>query len=417
MQNDPPDEKTGIAPAEKWLLDVVSILGRVQVCRPPKEYKDVNQWTKDGFISGGELLQVLDEAPFYRDPKLPDIRPPLSLEKAMAFDPKNDPTCLMGRRYLCQGGSAIWVGGSGIGKSVMSLQAAIMFALGENLFGLEVVRPLKSVIVSAEDDFGDISETIQGVLKGMDIKPGTDKFNRVVENVLIFQENTLKGLAFIGWCEQLVREFKADLIWINPLLSFYTGNPSDPEKSSEFTGALSNMQANTNVCTMLVHHTGKPKEANTMKDWSVDDFSYIGLGSSVWTNWARAILVIQSLKQPPETFVLRFAKRGQRAGITNEDFQRVREVYLQHGTKGLAWEVSDFCPSEEENQTKGRPTKASWSTVSEAWDGSDKTTSELKALFVGLLSISDKTAGRVLSKWSGVHIIKNTNDMWVKANP
>lgn len=414
MQNDEPDPKTGLKAADKWLSDIISVLHRVHVCRPPKEWKDLNDWRKDGFAEPGEIIALMESAEIYRDPTLPQLPPPLDFRKMMKFNPNDDSDCLIGNRYLCRGGSAIWVGGSGLGKSVMILQAAIQFALGESMLGLDPKRPLKSIILSAEDDEGDLSETLQGVLRGMNIEEGSAKFNQVIENVLLYQETTLKGLPLIGYAQQLVIEHKADLLWLNPLLSYYSGNPSDPEKSAEFTGALSNMQFMTKVCTMLVHHTGKPKDSETTKTWSIDDFSYIGLGSSVWTNWARAILVLQSMKSPKGTFVLRFAKRGQRSGVVNDNGDRVREIYIQHAEKGLCWVASDFCPSGDENEGNGRPSKASWAKVYDAWDGSDKTNRELKTLLSTVLDISDKTAGRIILKWSGVYIFKNTKDMWTK---
>lgn len=415
MQNDKADDKGHVA-SDRWLADLVTVLRKVHVCRPPDDFKDLNEWRADGFATPTELIDVMEAATVYRDPNLPGIREPLNLDKMMEFNPKDDADCLLGNRYLCRGGSAIWVGGSGIGKSVITIQAAITFALGEDLFGLKPKRRLRSLIVSAEDDFGDISETMQGVLLGMGIQKGSDKYNMVKENVIILSEAELKGLPFLGWCEDHVREYQADLLWINPLLSYFSGNASDSEAASEFTGSLSAMQARTKVCTMLVHHTGKPKEAEAQKQWSVDDFSYIGLGSSVWTNWARAIIVLQSIKQPKNTFVLRFAKRGQRAGITNDDSEKVREVYIEHAEKGLRWVTSEFCPNEDENQTGGRPSKASWSKVCDVWDGRDKTTPELKQILKEVLSMSDKTAWRTIQKWCGIHITKNTKDLWIKVS-
>lgn len=412
MQNDPLSED-GSSPAEKWLLDILSVVRKAHVVRPPKDHKDINDWARAGATTS-DFISAWESAELKRDPRLPELRPPLSFSLAMKFNPKADPDCLIGNRYLCRGGSALWVGGSGIGKSVITLQAAIMFALGEDLFGLTPKRPLRSVILSAEDDFGDIAEVVQGVAAGLGIQADSKKFKAIEESVVIYQESTLKGLPFIGYCQELVVEHKADLLWINPLLSYYGSNPSDPEKAAEFTGALSQMQFETKVCTQLVHHTGKPKDSKTTEAFSIEDFSYIGLGSSVWTNWARAILVLQSLKQPKNTFVLRLAKRGQRSGVVNDDYEKVREIYLQHGSKGLVWETSDFCPGDDENSTTGRPTKVSWSKINEAWDGRDKSTPELKALIREFCPCSDKSAWRFVSSWSGVYITKNEKDLWVK---
>lgn len=416
MQNDKPDAKGNVA-ADKWLADVLSVVRRARICRPPTDYKDVNEWVKDGLGQASEILDLMADAVDYRDPNLPAIPTPLDFDKLMKFESRNDPDCLIGNRYLCRGGSAIWVGGSGLGKSVMIFQVAIHFALGEDFVGIHPKRPLSSVILSAEDDEGDLAETFQGVMRGMGIEEGSQKYQQVKSKVFLYQECTAKGLAAIGLAQELVTEHKADLLWLNPLLSYYIGNPSDPEKSAEFTGALTNMQLATKVCTMLVHHTGKPKESKTTEAWSIDDFSYIGLGSSVWTNWARAILVLQSMKTPKGVFVLRLAKRGQRSGVYSEEGEKTRELYLEHSENGLCWLPSRFCPGGDENETGGRPSKASWSKVYDAWDGVDKTHRELKTLLSNVLQTSDKTSGRIILKWAGIHIIKNTNDMWVKKEP
>lgn len=413
MQNDKPDARGNVA-SDKWLLDVVSVCRRVHVCRPPEDYKDLNDWYRDGFGLGSEFLDLMEKAQEWRDPNLPNLPTPIDLRKLMKFDSRNDPSCLIGSRYLCRGGSIMWVGASGLGKSVMTFQAAIHWSLGEPFLGMEPKRPLSSVIMGAEDDEGDLAETMQGVMRGMGIEDGSKKFDLVMERVILVQEIKLKGLPFIGMCQEVVAHYKSDLLWINPLLSYFVGNPSDPEKASEFTGALSSMQFETGVCTMLVHHTGKPKDGESTKGYSIDDYSYIGLGSSVWTNWVRAIIVLMARKEPKGVFVMKFAKRGQRVGIVNDDCEKLREVFIEHSKDGLCWLPSDFCPDEAENQTKGRPVKLLWSRVNESWDGMDKSTSELKAILRGVLSISDKSAFRAIDKWAGVYIIKNTKDLWVK---
>lgn len=411
MQNDQPDLKGNI-PAEKWLSDVTSVVtAPIYVARPPAEFKDLNDWSRGGAFTA-EIVDACEAAEKYVDPNAKPLPVPLDFREMMKFNPDSDKDCLIGRRWLCRGGSCIWVGSSGLGKSVLTLQAAITFALDEHLFGLEPVRPLKSIIISAEDDDGDIAETIQGVASGMGITPPDPRFEVIMENVKMYRITNLHGLEFIGLCEQLVREHQADLLWINPLLSYYSGNPSDPEKVSEFCGALSSMQESTGVCTMLIHHTGKPMNSDTTKNWSIEDHSYLGLGSSVWTNWARAIVILQAMKKPVGIFSLLFPKRGQRTGIVDESFKRVRQIYLEHAEKGLCWMPSDFCPDGDENTGLGRPLKVSWSRFYESWDGRDKTTSEIKGLLSHLFKVSDKTAFRTLMKWSGVCLFKNGNDLW-----
>ena len=54
--------------------------------------------------------------------------------------------------------SCLFVGQSGIGKSSLCMQLAINWALGRTTFGIRPERPLKSLIVQAENDVGDVAE-------------------------------------------------------------------------------------------------------------------------------------------------------------------------------------------------------------------------------------------------------------------
>jgi len=55
-----------------------------------------------------------------------DIPEPYSWHQLVNFKEDADITQLLGKRWICRGGSALWVGSSGLGKSVLCLQAAII---------------------------------------------------------------------------------------------------------------------------------------------------------------------------------------------------------------------------------------------------------------------------------------------------
>jgi hypothetical protein len=65
---------------------------------------------------------------------------------------------LLGKRYLCRGGGMFAIAPSGSGKSVFAAQAAIELACGLPAFGIRPSQPLRSFIIQAEDDDGDIIE-------------------------------------------------------------------------------------------------------------------------------------------------------------------------------------------------------------------------------------------------------------------
>jgi hypothetical protein len=86
------------------------------------------------------------------------------LDSLTDFDRENDPNCMIGDRWLCKGGSCVIQGYSGIGKSSFTLQMALRWSAGLDFFGLEPVRPLKTVFVQAENDRGDFAEQAAGLV-------------------------------------------------------------------------------------------------------------------------------------------------------------------------------------------------------------------------------------------------------------
>ena len=84
----------------------------------------------------------------------------------MKFDTENDPNNLLGQRWLCCGGSCLFVGQSGIGKSSLAMQMTVSWALGKEVFGIKPVKHLKSLLIQAENDFGDVSEMLRGTVSG-----------------------------------------------------------------------------------------------------------------------------------------------------------------------------------------------------------------------------------------------------------
>ena len=58
----------------------------------------------------------------------------------LGFKADEDGDCLLGNRWLCRGGSCVWVGGSGVGKSTLCLQAMMTWAIGLPFLGIEIGR-------------------------------------------------------------------------------------------------------------------------------------------------------------------------------------------------------------------------------------------------------------------------------------
>lgn len=261
----------------------------------------------------------------------------LTFEQLLAFNTDNDPNTLIGDRWLCRGGSCLIVGPTGIGKSSLSMQAVITWALGESLFGLLPCRPLRSLVVQAENDIGDLSEMLRGVLHGTGVM---DRAKDLGQMVTFVNESSRSGKSFHNWIHGLILKYQPDLIWVDPLFAFLGGSASDQETVSKFLrNGLGQISQQTGVTWMIVHHTNKPSKDPEQKITPVaSDYAYLSSGSSELANWPRAVLTLQQVQNG--LFELRAPKRGKRAGLIDANGQPATEIYLKHGDHGICWERS-----------------------------------------------------------------------------
>jgi RecA-family ATPase len=274
-----------------------------------------------------------------------DIPEPYSWEQLVNFKEDADITQLLGKRWICRGGSALWVGSSGLGKSVLCLQAAITWAAGRDLFGISPHgKPLKSLIVQAENDEGDVAEALQGILKALDLT--AEELDRVKQNIVIVRDCTSTGERFVDRMRRLAEKHKPDLAWVDPLLAFIGGDLSSQETAGGFLRNLLNPLAlSGGFAWMLMHHTPKPTRDGS--GYQGHDKAYSGFGSSELTNWARAVLMLSPCGQDDQgtyTYKLEVTKRGKRSGlrsgVTASDLIASKTqplVHLKHADKGMAW--------------------------------------------------------------------------------
>ena len=274
-----------------------------------------------------------------------DLPQPFTWDQLINFKEDADPTQLLGQRWICRGGSALWVGSSGLGKSVLCLQAAITWACGRDLFGISPHgKRLKSLIVQAENDEGDVAEALQGILRALDLTD--EELGYVRNNLVIVRDCTSTGERFVDRMRRLAEKHKPDLAWVDPLLAFIGGDLSSQETAGGFLRNLLNPLAlSANFAWMLVHHTPKPTRDGS--GYQGHDKAYSGFGSSELTNWARSVLTLTSCGQNEEgnfTYKLEVSKRGKRSGlrpgVTASDLIASKTqpaVHLKHADKGMAW--------------------------------------------------------------------------------
>ena len=280
----------------------------------------------------------------------------VSLRELATFDTLNDPNTVLGNRWLCKGGSCLFVGQSGIGKSSLALQLAINWAIGRQTFGIRPARPLRSLFIQAENDTGDVSEMVQGSLTALNIKTSQSEFSELEDRLVIVTDTVHTGHAFCEAVRKLVAKHKPDLVWFDPLLSFIGDDISQQKVCSEFLrNWLNPISHETGVVWMMVHHTAKPPSDKAARQhWHSTDFSYSGTGSSELTNWARAVCLLRRTNE--EAFELMLAKRGRRAGAVDLDGDPTNAIHLKHADGRILWQQTDE-PEREPRFTVGRQPK------------------------------------------------------------
>ena len=228
-----------------------------------------------------------------------EVRKPRILRGASLLDYSqriiNERDTLLGYRWLCRGGGAPIIAPSGHGKSVLSVQASIELAIGRRAFNIRAPRPLRSLIIQAEDDEGDTIEMAQIVDH---LKLTEEERAMVDQNTWIELVNDLTSFEFLAALDGFLTQRPADLVWINPYTAYLGAEIKDDKANNLFlrTG-LNPILTRHNCAAIPIHHTPKTNFRDT-SDWKASDWMYAGAGAAAFTNWARAILVIDPTDTP-----------------------------------------------------------------------------------------------------------------------
>ena len=274
----------------------------------------------------------------------------------MAFDRSEDPTCVLGNRWLCRGGSCLLVAQTGAGKSALTTQAAMTWALGRDFFGIQSRKgPLRSLVVQSENDLGDVAESVQGTLQGLGIAASSDLARDIGSRVHFYREAVRTGDEFGRLLRELVLATRADLVFVDPLLGFAGIDIADQQQASHFLRhVLQPVLTETGVILFSIHHTTKPKPKAEQPGATSNDLSYLGAGSAELANWHRAVMILQRDPTPEGQdeqphFSLRLAKRGGRAGLKDALGDFTTAIPIRHAKERgvIRWERRSIDPSGE----------------------------------------------------------------------
>jgi hypothetical protein len=228
----------------------------------------------------------------------------------------NDAQEVLKSRYLCKGGGMLLVGPTGIGKSSLSMQMMISWALGRPLFGIEPAGPFTSLIIQAENDEGDMAEMRDGVYSGLNLT--VEDRALASSKIFVVDENTRTSEEFFNdTVKPMLKTIKPDLLWIDTALAYLGGDNNSQQAVGAFLrNQLNPLLTEFNCAAIVVHHTNKPYTGSDRR--RPVDSSYSAAGSAEWMNWARAVLTVKKT-EVNSVFELKADKRGNRLGWKEAD--------------------------------------------------------------------------------------------------
>ena len=249
-----------------------------------------------------------------------------------------DPDCLFQNRWLRRGACGAIVSTSGVGKSSFSMQAATVWAGGQECLGVRPLRPLKIGIFQSEDDEYDVANFRDRIRIGLaaELDWTPEQIQEAESRVTFCALDGSTGARFVEHLRWKQEKHHFDLLIINPLFAFFGGDLNDGNAMTAFLrhGIDPLIKAEATKCgCIIIHHTGKPnKERLAMGD----AFSaYMGSGSSEFTNYIRSALVLTPWNggKLSSVFDLIAAKHGDKLGWRDADGKPTTKKVVCHANR------------------------------------------------------------------------------------
>jgi len=241
---------------------------------------------------------------------------------------------LLGNRFLCRGGGMFLVGPSGVGKSTFTLGLAAALGAGNEYLGINPSKPLKTLIVQAENDEGDVIEQIRGAY-------GSERNG--IENLFVCPIAHLVGAELIEVLDRLMDQHSPDIIILDCLHAYLGDDAKESKALGYFLRQLLNPVIKRHgVGVIIVHHT--PKTSNQDRtNWNPSDYQYAAAGGAEIANWCRSMLVLEATGI---SGVFRLVA-GKRGGRIDRELWRDGWIPIRHsmggydGLPALRWEVAE----------------------------------------------------------------------------
>ncbi len=198
------------------------------------------------------------------------------------------------------------------GKTTLLLYMAVQIALGAPLFGLRVVSPGATLIVTAEDQRERLLARLREIMARMPLS--TEDRGKVLASILIWDVTGLGlklteardgNLGLTPLADDIGAAYANDppaLVVFDPLVSFGVSEQAVNDNEQALVTAARRIVRRLECCVLVIHHTGKANARAATLD------QYSGRGGSALADGSRMTMVLQGWKpgkdadmRPPAT--------------------------------------------------------------------------------------------------------------------
>lgn len=168
---------------------------------------------------------------------------------------------VIGRDFLRKGQTWVISGASGIGKSVLAMQLAVGFALGEKTLGLDIVRPAKTLLLHSENPIADEKIYFDDIVSQFELDKKAD-FCEILEKNFRFRCKTGRHYSvddFISKLDAALRANKYDVVIVDSLTSFVGCDFSSHSEVSNLFCKINELKSKHHFAMVLIHHFCKPQ--------------------------------------------------------------------------------------------------------------------------------------------------------------
>lgn len=202
---------------------------------------------------------------------------------------------------LPEAGGLILAGESEAGKSMLSMEISLHLAMGLQLFGGTLLVPKKRrvLVLQCENPEPQLQQRLKRMITGLDIV-----VDDLGDSIAFADPKTVYDLLDAGCVQnimEIVREYRADVVVIDPLSSFHYLEENDNSRMRSALDNITHISRETGCAAIVVHHYGKPVKER--------DDAYRLRGASSIKDWADTVISMTRKKhEEKDLFLLRFDK-------------------------------------------------------------------------------------------------------------